>query len=85
MPEITITNFYYSFQPLGIVREAYLIPLNKPLFEGVAYWKAKFHWTLDTTTTVLLSTVLNLKKLTSLDFDYKPRRLFEGRSYRGRR
>ena len=49
MPEITINNFYYSFQPLGIVREAYLIPLNKPLLEGVAYWKAKFHWTLDTT------------------------------------
>ena len=55
------------------------------LFEGVAYWKVKFIWTLDTTksysTTVLLSTVLNSKKLTSLDFDYKLRRLFEGGDY----
>ena len=64
MPEITINNFYYSFQPLGIVREAYLIPLNKPLFEGVAYWKAKFHWTLDTTKSYFnYSIIINRIKL----------------------
>lgn len=63
MPEITINNFYYSFQPLDIVRGAYRIPLNKPLFDGVAYWKAKFigHWTRQRviSTTVLVFTVLN--------------------------
>ena len=67
MPEITINNFYYSFQPLGIVREAYLIPLNKPLFEGVAYWKAKFHWTLDTTTSYFYSIIINRIKLKKIN------------------
>ena len=64
MPEITIINFYYSFQPWGIVREAYRIPLNKPLFEGVAYWKAKFHCTLDTTKSYFnYSIIINRIKL----------------------
>ena len=49
MPEIPNNDLYYSFQPLDIVRGAHRIPLNKPLFEGVAYWKVKFIWTLDTT------------------------------------
>ena len=68
MPEITINNFYYSFQPLGIVREVYLIPLNKPLFEGVAYWKAKFHWTLDTTKSYFnYSIIINCIKLKKIN------------------
>ena len=68
MPEITINNFYYSFQPLGIVREAYLIPLNKPLFEDVAYWKAKFHWTLDTTKSYFIySIIVNRIKLKKIN------------------
>ena len=63
MPEIPNINFYYSFQPLDIFRGAYRIPLNKPLFEGVAYWKVKFigRWTRQRviSTTVLVFTVLN--------------------------
>ena len=68
MPETTINNFYYSFQPLGIVRGAYRIPLNKPLFEGVAYWKAKFHWTLDTTKSYFnYSIIINRIKLNKIN------------------
>ena len=81
MPEIPNNDFYCSFQPLDIVRGAYRIPLNKPLFEGVAYWKEKFIWTLDTTKSYFNYSIIihciKLRKITSLDFDYKPRPLFE--------